>query len=120
MRIAQGVKLFVGIKVDQKIREQLEACSEIDKRYFASNDPAYLLFLEGNEGERYLGRAVDQRLSTDEIEDVTRNVLSILRRIAPSIRPERALVILPFSPAEPGVVPSPAPGSETGGEDPPA
>ncbi|HJZ86379.1 MAG TPA: hypothetical protein VKN99_14460 [Polyangia bacterium] len=95
MRIATGVKLFMGVKVDQKIREQLEQCSDIDKRYFAAGDPDYLTFAEEPDGARYLGRALGEEVTTDDLDDIRRNILSILKRVAPSVRPERALIMLP-------------------------
>ena len=98
MHVAQGVKLFIGLKVDQKLREHLESASEINKRYFAAEDPQYLTFVEAPEGGRYIGRILDEQLSTENLDDVRRNVLSILGRIAPSVRPERALLILPCNP----------------------
>ena len=95
MRIATGVLLFMGVKVDQKIREQLEACSEMDKRYFASGDPDYLVFTEDGTGTRYLGRMLGESVTTDDLEDIRRNIISILKRVAPSVRPERSLMLLP-------------------------
>jgi hypothetical protein len=94
MKIAEGATLFMGLKVDQKIREQLAACSEIDKRYF-SGDPEYLTFTDGPGGEQFIGRTLGSEISTDQLDDMRRNIVSILKRIAPSVRPERALIILP-------------------------
>jgi hypothetical protein len=98
MRVAQGVKLFIGLKVDQKLREQLEKCNEMDKRYFNSGDPQYLMFAEGAEGAQYIGRALEETVSTDEIDDIARNVVSILKRVAPSVRTERTLILIPCTP----------------------
>jgi hypothetical protein len=98
MRLAEGVKLFIGLKVDQKLREQLESASEIDKRYFAAGDPAYLTFCEAAEGVQYIGRMLDESVPTDQIEDITRNVVSILKRVAPSVRAERTLLLIPCIP----------------------
>jgi hypothetical protein len=101
MRISSGVRLFIGLKVDQKLREQLEACSDLEKRYFAAGDPRFLTFVDGEGGARYLGRTLESSLSTDELDDLRRNVVSILGKIAPSVRPERALMIFPCSEAPP-------------------
>ena len=113
MKVAQGATLFMGLKVDQKIREQLAVCSEIDKRYF-SGDPQFLTFTDGADGEQYIGRALGEEIATDELDDMRRNVVSILRRIAPSVRPERSLLILPCVVSDPTrlAAPSPAPSSD--------
>jgi hypothetical protein len=98
MKVAAGTKLFIGLKVDQKLREQLDSCNEMDKRYFASGDPEYLIFAEGVEGAQYIGRALEETVATNEIEDIARNVVSILKRVAPSVRSERTLLLLPVVP----------------------
>ena len=56
------------------------------------------MYAEGEEGVRYIGRMLNEAISTDEIEDIARNVVSILKRVAPSVRTERTLVILPCMP----------------------
>ena len=96
MKLAPGVKLFIGLKVDQKLREQLESANEMDKKYIG--DPQYLMYAEGEAGAQYIGRMLTEAVSTDEIEDIARNVVSILKRVAPSVRSERTLVILPCMP----------------------
>ena len=56
------------------------------------------MYAEGEGGAQYIGRMLDEAISTDEIEDIARNVVSILKRVAPSVRSERVLVILPCTP----------------------
>jgi hypothetical protein len=96
MKLATGVKLFIGLKVDQKLREQLESANEMDKKYIG--DPQYLLYIEAEGGAQYIGRVLDESVSSDEIEDIARNVVSILKRVAPSVRSERTLIIVPCTP----------------------
>jgi hypothetical protein len=84
MKLAPGVKLFIGLKVDQKLREQLESANEMDKKYIG--DPQFLMYAEGEAGAQYIGRLLTEAVSTDEIEDIARNVVSILKRVAPSVR----------------------------------
>lgn len=96
MKLAIGTKLFIGLKVDQKLREQLENANEMDKKYIG--DPQYLMYIEGDAGAQYIGRVLDETVSTDEIEDIARNVVSILKRVAPSVRTERTLLLAPCTP----------------------
>jgi hypothetical protein len=42
-----------------------------------------------------VGKVVNDRLTTDRVNDVRRNVLSILRRLCPETRIPEEMVILP-------------------------
>ena len=44
--------------------------------------------------DRYVGKLVDERLTTDRVEDIRRNIMSILQRICPDVRLPHQMDIL--------------------------
>jgi hypothetical protein len=85
MRLAPTAKLFFGFKIDGKMREALAQATPGDRRYF--DDPAspYLRVLS-NGDEQWIGKLVDGGIAPSEVEDIQRNVISILNRVAPGGR----------------------------------
>lgn len=85
MRLAPTAKLFFGFKIDGKMREALAQATPGDRRYF--DDPAspYLRVLS-NGDEQWIGKLVDGGIVPSEVEDIQRNVISILNRVAPGAR----------------------------------
>jgi len=81
MRIDFQGKLFFGVKVDPKTREQLANASAGNRSFFEG--PQASLTLCGGGADTYIGKIVDAGLGSEEIEDMVRHVLSILERIAP-------------------------------------
>jgi hypothetical protein len=81
MRIDTQGKLFFGVKVDSKLREQLQGASSGSRSFFEGPRAALTLCAAGT--ETFLGKIVDGGLSGDEIEDMLRHVQSVLDRIAP-------------------------------------
>lgn len=89
MTFDKSCQLFFGCKIDSKLNEALEQAKPGDKRYFEDPASEFLRILEtqaGEKTERWIGKVTKGGLSLNEIEDVQRNVLSILRRIASGVR----------------------------------
>ena len=86
--------LFVGFKLDSSLRRQLEALSGPDRRYVSVDDSTFLMICRLGE-DHYVGKLVEDRLTTDRVEDVRRNVLSIMRRLCPDVRLPTVLEIWP-------------------------
>lgn len=85
MNIVKDSKLFFGCKIDSKLREALAQAKPGDRRYFEDPDAGFLRICEVGE-EKWIGKVVDSGVNVTEVEDIQRNVLSILRRIAPDVR----------------------------------
>jgi hypothetical protein len=93
MRIDPDAKLFFGVRIDSKLRDTLERCPPGDRSYYDHPEHLYLRVLRSGD-DQYLGKIVDGGLHTDRIDDVRRNVISILQRLAPATRAPESLIIL--------------------------
>ena len=85
MKIDKQRKLFFGAKIDSKLREALANATPGDRHYFEDPDSPYLRICNVGE-ERWIGKAIDSGLGASDVEDMQRNIVSILRRIAPNVR----------------------------------
>ena len=85
MKLDKSCKLFFGCKIDSKLREALAQAKPGDRRYFEDPDSPFLRLCRFGD-ERWIGKVMDAGLNVTEVEDIQRNVLSILRRIAPEVR----------------------------------
>jgi hypothetical protein len=85
MRLDGKVPLFIGLKIDSKLREALATASPGDKKYFDDPTGQFLRVLNHNE-DSWIGKVFDGAIPPSEIEDIGRNVISILNRIASGTR----------------------------------
>ena len=93
MELSDRNKLFIGLKLDTGLRRQLEAVSGPDRKYVSGEDPAFLRIVSLGD-DLYVGKVIEDRLTTDRVDDVRRNVLSILHRLCPETRiPEQMEVL---------------------------
>jgi hypothetical protein len=111
MRIDPVRKLFFGFKIDSKLREALAQATPGDKHYFEEGSP-YLRVLS-NGDDQWIGKIVDCGIAPSEVEDIQRNVLSILNRIASGTRHSPALMRI-FTVDENAPPPAPTPPPNTG------
>jgi hypothetical protein len=112
MRLDPTRKLFFGFKIDSKLREALAQATPGDRHYFAEDSP-YLRVLN-NGDEQWIGKIVDAGLAPGEVEDIQRNVISILNRIASGARHSPSLMrIFSIDENAPAITPTPTP--ERGG-----
>jgi hypothetical protein len=103
--------IFVGLKLDGQLKRRLASIIGPDRKYLSTDDPTFLLHCRLGEDE-YVGKLVQERLTTDRIDDVRRNVLSILQRLCPDTRfPAQLEILAAEMPASP-------PAREGGGTDP--
>jgi len=96
--------LFVGFKLDGSLRRQLEALSGPDRKYVSGEDATFLTLCRQGE-DVYVGKVIEDGLTTGRVDDVRRNVLSIMRRLCPDTRLPDQLQILVCLP--PGSAPRP-------------
>jgi hypothetical protein len=85
MKLDKASPLFFGCKIDSKLREGLAQCKPGDRKYFEGESEEFLRVLQFEE-ERWIGKIVKGGLVVTEVDDIQRNIISILRRIAPGVR----------------------------------
>lgn len=90
--------LFVGFKADRRLRERLQSLNASDKVY-VSVDGATSLLICAVEDDLYVGKVMDKRLTTDQIDDIRNNVLSIMRKLGHEANLPKNLLILACRPA---------------------
>jgi hypothetical protein len=86
--------IFIGFKMDTSLSRQLEALEGPNKQYVSTDSSDFLRICTLG-GDRYVGKLIHERLTTDRVDDIRRNVLSILGRICPETRVPQNLVIIP-------------------------
>ncbi len=89
MRLDKACALFFGTKIDSKLREGLALSKPGDKKYFDGSSEEFLRVMElGDEKdkERWIGKVIKPGPAVTEVDDIQRNILSILRRVAPNAR----------------------------------
>lgn len=100
MRLDLKRKMFVGVRIDNKMRDQLDRCPQRDRVFFESADGRYLQVLRTEE-DRYIGKLIEGPAPVASLDDVGRNILSILNRICPGRRDEGDVKIMAVDEAEP-------------------
>jgi hypothetical protein len=89
MKLDKACSLFFGTKVDSKLREGLALSKPGDKKYFDGSSEDFLRIIELGEDkdkERWIGKVIKAGPAVTEVDDIQRNILSILRRVAPNAR----------------------------------
>jgi hypothetical protein len=95
VKLSSKQPIFIGFKLDGSLRRQLEALSGSERRYVSLDDTTFLMMCKKGT-DAYVGKLVEDGLTTDRVEDVKRNVLSIMRRLCPDVRLPNVLEILPI------------------------
>ena len=104
MRIELERKLFVGIRIDNKMRDQLKNCAPRDKQYIDGSDPNYLVQIRAVE-DSFIGKTADPGMPAVNMDDLKRNILSILNRVAPGRHREDAIKVFALDEGEPPPLP---------------
>ena len=76
--------IFIGFKAGRALRHLLESLSNTDKKYVSSVDSTFLRLCHLGE-DLYVGKLVHEALATDRVDDIRRNILSILRKLGPAV-----------------------------------
>ncbi len=84
MNLDKTCQLFFGCKIDSKLREALANAKPGDRRYF--ENPEFLSICTVGEDQKWIGKITKGGLNAGDVEDIQRNVVSILRRIATGVR----------------------------------
>ncbi len=85
VELADRQPIFVGFKLDTSLRRELELLSGPDKKYVSSDDSTFLRICRVRD-RYYVGKLIHERLTTQRIEDICRNIFSILQRVCPDRR----------------------------------
>lgn len=86
MNIDKSCSLFFCVKIDSKLRDALENAKPGDRRYFEDENSEFLRICQVGEKEKWIGKVVKGGVGANDVEDIQRNVVSILRRIAVGTR----------------------------------
>jgi hypothetical protein len=113
MKLQKDQHLFFGCKIDSKMRESLAQARPGDRKYFEGDSDEFLQICTF-EQEKWIGKVLKVGMNVGEIEDIHRNIASILRRISPNIRASASSVKMyhavaddePVQSAEPPAEPS--------------
>lgn len=89
--------IFIGFKMDTSLSRQLDALEGPNRQYVSTDSSDYLRICN-LAGDRYVGKLIHERLTTERVDDIRRNVLSILGRICPETRVPQNLVIVACGP----------------------
>jgi hypothetical protein len=92
--------LFIGFKVESALRQQLDTLRDSDKKYISGGDATSLNICRLG-ADVYVGKVVHENLTTDRVEDIRRNILSILRKLGGAVRLPTNLKILACRTLEP-------------------
>jgi hypothetical protein len=104
LRIDQPI--FIGFKADHNLRQRLETLNSADRKYVSDDDSTFLRLCRLGE-DLYVGKLIHESLTTDRVEDIRRNIVSIVHRIGTELRVPVHLKILACNAADPGYVPKP-------------
>ncbi|MET0503041.1 MAG: hypothetical protein ABW172_16080 [Candidatus Binatia bacterium] len=75
-----GKRLFVGIRISPTLQNELNSPAPGTERYFKTDDTEFLQVVSVGE-EKLIGRYVKDGFPVTDIDDVSRNVRSIVKLI---------------------------------------
>jgi len=78
-------RLFAGLVLTSKLKEQLNQVKKPAEIYFRFDDPKYLQIVSAG-GNSYLGKWIETPYSLDAMENLHRNINSIVKLILPNNR----------------------------------
>ena len=85
MELSERHSLFVGFKLDSSLGRQLDSLEGPNRQYVSRDNSTFLRLCTLGK-DVFVGKVIEGTLSTDSVNDVRRNVLSILQRVCPEVR----------------------------------
>ena len=76
--------IFIGFKASSALRRVIDSLGVADKKYVSPDDSTFLRLCRVGD-DLYVGKLIDEPLTTDRVDDVRRNILSILRKLGPVV-----------------------------------
>jgi hypothetical protein len=107
LELRKSLPIFIGFKLESGLRRQLESLAGPDRQYVSADDSTYLRLCRAGD-DLYVGKLIHEPLTTGRVDDVRRNIVSILQRLCPEVRLPREMEILAGSSASA----APTPGDE--------
>ena len=93
-----GNTIFVGLKVNDRLRDQLDSSTASMKTFFAGNNPEYLQVIQ-IDSEEYIGKVTANGTSLDSLGNMLMNVKTMLQMICPGFTvTDGAIKILALTP----------------------
>lgn len=99
MRLSAERKLFLGLRLDAAMKRQLEGGKVPGRPIFQPGDPAHLEVLE-HADESYIGRVLEPGFAIDQLDDLKRNIRSIIGITFPDHKPSSSLRIFAIEEGE--------------------
>jgi hypothetical protein len=100
LELSERHSVFVGFKLDGSMRRQLESLDGPDRKYLSTEESTFLTLCKKG-GDSYVGKVIEDGLTSDRVDDVKRNVLSIVRRLLPDTRlPSEMEILVCLGPAD--------------------
>ena len=84
LELLLDVPIFIGFKASRSLRHLLESLGNVDKKYVSGEDSTLLRLCHIGE-DLYVGKVIHEALATDRVDDIRRNILSILRKLGPAV-----------------------------------
>jgi hypothetical protein len=89
--VETGKRLFVGIKISTALQNELNNPTPGTERYFKGDDAEYLQIVSLGE-EKFIGRYIKDGFPVTDIDNVSRNIRSIVRVVTRGRSIEEAAV----------------------------
>jgi hypothetical protein len=100
---SNGNKIFVGIKVGDRLRAQLDSSTASMKQYFAGSDPEYLQVMQIDDDE-FIGKITASGAALEALSNMLQNVKTMLQMICPKfIVTDGAIKIFALTPTSAGI-----------------
>ena len=84
MELLVDEPIFIGFKAGRALRQMLESLGNSDKKYVSDEGSTFLRTCMIGE-DLYIGKLIHEALATDRVDDIRRNILSILRKLGPAV-----------------------------------
>ena len=88
-----GYQLFIGVEISSRLQDNLDNCKPAMAMYFREGRPEFLSVVRIADKD-YIGRAVDDHFPCQDLDNVYRNVLSLLKKVVPNFRLEAEKVCI--------------------------
>ncbi len=77
--------LFIGVEITQRLQDNLDNCKKAMEVYFKEGNTEFLQVRRIGDKD-FIGRALSEPFPCKDIDNVMRNVVSLLKLIVPNFR----------------------------------
>ena len=79
---SDGNTIFVGIKTNERLHDQLDSSKTSMKPFFEDNNPEYLQIVQIDNNE-YIGKTLESGATLENLSNILMNVKTMLKMICP-------------------------------------